>query len=442
MEYREAVSALEARGLFSKKSPKDLIGRCLALLGDPQLASGAVIHVAGTNGKGSVCTYLASMLSAGGVRAGVFTSPHLLRVNERICVDGKEIPDGDFARLFERVLEAEAQLGRMGQEAVLTYFELVFLVALLYFHEQRTEAVILETGLGGRLDVTNRIDRKHLTVLTSISRDHMQLLGETIPEIALEKACIMRPGVPCVYEAAGRSAAEVIREKARELGTPLWALDDRDGRILHTGGGTIDFSTSFRYDGCARFRVRSLAPYQARNAALALLALRVLRETKAPLRLPDAREAAEGLERMYWPARMEEILPGVFLDGAHNEDGIRAFLEAVPVAAANRRRHLLFSAVKDKELPAIIGSLARGGPWESVTVTEIGGHRNMPAAALAEIFTEQGVPCAAAIPSVRDAFRAVLKQAGLHTDGSGSGGDVVFICGSLYLAAGIRELLE
>ena len=290
----------------------------------------------------------------------------------------------------------------------------------------------LETGLGGRLDATNRVDPKALTVITSIGMDHMKLLGNSIGEIAGEKAAILRPGVPCVFCAGNREAEKVIRRKADSLGAPVCPLYASDYIIDRAANGVIDFSTSFRYDGRAEFRIRAFAPYQVQNAALAVLALRTLEDRgDFAARLPDAEQTAAGLESMYWPARMEEILPRVYLDGAHNEDGIRAFVQAARALKGNGPMHLLFAAVSDKDYRQMIRMLAEGIPWADVTVTEIGGERNLDAGIPVQLFREAGVQRVTAVPVLADAFREVLRRQG---DGS------VCICGSLYLAGLVKEL--
>ena len=431
MTYEEAVRGLNGRGMFLGKNSYEHTKEFLRLLGEPQRSAGEILHIAGTNGKGSVSAFLESAFRAAGNTTGRFISPHLVRVNERIAVNGTDISDGDFARAYEAVYAADEIMTGKG-EPPLGYFEFVMMMALVYFAERGTDVTILETGLGGRLDATNRVDPKVLTVITSIGMDHMKLLGNSISEIAGEKAAILRPGVPCVFYAGSREAEKVIRRKADSLGAPVCPLYASDYIIDRAANGVIDFSTSFRYDGRAEFRIRAFAPYQVQNAALAVLALRTLEDRgDFAARLPDAEQTAAGLESMYWPARMEEILPRVYLDGAHNEDGIRAFVQAARALKGNGPMHLLFAAVSDKDYRQMIRMLAEGIPWADVTVTEIGGERNLEAGIPVQLFREAGVQQVTAVPVFEDAFREVLRRQG---DGS------VCICGSLYLAGLVKEL--
>ena len=413
MTYEEAVRGLNGRGMFLGKNSYEHTKEFLRLLGEPQRSAGEILHIAGTNGKGSVSAFLESAFRAAGNTTGRFISPHLVRVNERIAVNGTDISDGDFARAYEAVYAADEIMTGKG-EPPLGYFEFVMMMALVCFAERGTEVTILETGLGGRLDATNRVDPKALTVITSIGMDHMKLLGNSIGEIAGEKAAILRPGVPCVFCAGNREAEKVIRRKADSLGAPVCPLYASDYIIDRAANGVIDFSTSFRYDGRAEFRIRAFAPYQVQNAALAVLALRALEDRgDFAARLPDA------------------DLPRVYLDGAHNEDGIRAFVQAARALKGNGPMHLLFAAVSDKDYRQMIRMLAEGIPWADVTVTEIGGERNLDAGIPVQLFREAGVQRVTAVPVLADAFREVLRRQG---DGS------VCICGSLYLAGLVKEL--
>ena len=432
MTYQEAAAYIEEIPKFSVKHSNEHTRLCLKRLGDPDRRIGAVIHVAGTNGKGSVCAFLDSALRRAGVKTALFTSPHLVRLNERIAVDGAAISDEAFLRVFSQVKETAVYMEETGMGHP-SYFEFLFLMAMVHFAACGCEAAVIETGLGGRLDATNSIVRPALSVITSISFDHMQYLGETIQEIASEKAGIIKPGVPCVYEAKRPEAASVIENAAAEKEAPCFGLAGEDCRITAQGEGTIDFSTAFRYDGRADFRIRSWAPYQVRNAALAVLALKVLREHNGlpEEKLPDGEAVRDGLLMMRWPARMEQIRPGVFLDGAHNEDGIRAFIEAAGAIRGGRDAHLLFAVVHDKNFAGMIRSLASEVPWADVTVTEVSGSRRESCRHLQQLFIEAGQKNVKAVPDFREACRDLMARKG---DG------LLFICGSLYLAGEIETI--
>ena len=214
-DYQEAVDYIEALPRFTRKHSLAHTREFLKRLGEPGLDQ-TIVHVAGTNGKGSVCACLQAVLEAEEKRCGFFTSPHLIRINERIQIDRSPIDDDRFYQVFRRTLEAAESMEEEGLEHP-SYFEFLFGMGMTAFAQAKTEYIILETGLGGRLDATNAPEHPALTVITSISLDHTDILGETIEEIAAEKAGIIKPGVPVIFDGGNHQAAEVIREKAREM---------------------------------------------------------------------------------------------------------------------------------------------------------------------------------------------------------------------------------
>ena len=215
MRYEEAVKYILDIPKFTKKNDGDHTRKFLEYLGNPQEGL-KVLHVAGTNGKGSVCAYLDGMLRSEGKRTGLFTSPHLVKINERIVLDGEEIPDDRFCEVFERTLTAVKKMEGEGL-AHPTFFEFLFGMAMLAFAEGGMEYAVLETGLGGRLDATNAVEQPLVSIITSIGMDHMEYLGDTIGEIASEKAGIIKSGVPVFYAQTSEESDEVIRRKAEEL---------------------------------------------------------------------------------------------------------------------------------------------------------------------------------------------------------------------------------
>ena len=409
MTYQEACEAIEKIGRFSVKNSNEHTRRALSYLGRPDKKFPS-IHIAGTNGKGSV-----------------------LRINERMSVDGENISDEEFVSVYE---ETESACRRMEEENLPhpSYFEFLFLMAMVFFARKQVDIAVIETGLGGRLDATNALESPVLAVITSISFDHMQYLGNTISAIAGEKAGIIGEGVPCVYDAADAEAARVISERAREMKSPARALRPDDYRTFAYRPGSIDFCTSFRYDGADHFTVRSEAPYQVQNAALSVLALKALRDLY-PGRYDDltADLVGDALLETYWPARMEQIRPKVYLDGAHNEDGIARFLEAAGHISAGRPAVLVFAVVSDKDYGDMIGEIARSGIFSHIIITRINGSRQTDPDTLASLFSEDGASDMEVVPDVGRAYRR-----GRNLQGSG----YLFICGSLYLAGEIEEIIH
>ena len=221
MNYREIVDYIEEIPKFTSKNPLDHTKALLKCLGDPQNQM-QVIHVAGTNGKGSVCAYLDSMLRAGGYKVGLFTSPHLVKINERFKINGEMISDERFVKAFEEVQKIIKKAQEDGLDHP-SYFETLFLMGMVVFKEADVDYVVLETGLGGRLDATNTVDHPLACIITSISLDHVEYLGDTIGKIAGEKAGIIKPQVPVIYDGHQPEASEVIEKRANELGSPAFA---------------------------------------------------------------------------------------------------------------------------------------------------------------------------------------------------------------------------
>jgi len=246
----------------------------LEFLGNPD-ENMKIIHVAGTNGKGSVCSYLTSILMRAGYKVGTFVSPHLVKVNERFLVDGRMISDSLFTEIFVETLQRVMEYGKDGYFP--TYFEYLFFMAMLLYDVYPVDYLILETGLGGRLDATNSIGRPEINIITEIGFDHMQYLGNTIEEIAGEKAGIIRPGVPTVFFDKQQESTEVIKKKALELDSRAVIIQEKDienvrGICDENGNKFIAFSYNSLYDKYVDLKLSTQARYQAENAAIAVTA--------------------------------------------------------------------------------------------------------------------------------------------------------------------------
>lgn len=425
----EAVAYIENLVRFTEKHSNEHTRECLLRLGEPD-RSFLTIHVAGTNGKGSVCAFLASFLEEDGVRTGLFTSPHLVRIEERIKVDERNIDEEDFLFAFWRVKDVALEMEREGKGHP-SYFEFLYLMAMVHFQREHVSVAVIETGLGGRLDATNSLLSPMITVITAIGMDHMQYLGHTIEEIAGEKAGIMKAGVPCVYADDNPAASAVLVQHAHEMGVPITGLHPGDYEILSQGDGCIDFRTSFRYDGSDTFSIHAWAPYQVENASLALLAARTIGEKNHFWRrVLSAETVKKGLLSMEWPGRMEEVEPGVFLDGAHNDNGIVRFAEAVRGIEGERHALLVFAVVNDKDYRDMIRDLLKGIFWDAIYVTEVRGSRKTDRAKIAALFREAG---AEGVTEVEDEERA-YEMAMADRNGRD-----LFVCGSLYLIGAIKE---
>ncbi|MCI1721696.1 MAG: bifunctional folylpolyglutamate synthase/dihydrofolate synthase [Lachnospiraceae bacterium] len=431
-EYKEACDYIDELRKFTTKHSLSYTGECLEKLGRPDRKFRAV-HVAGTNGKGSVCAFLASVLKEGGIRCGLFTSPHLVTMKERFRIDGEEITEEVFCSAFYRVRDISREMEKTA-EGCPTYFEFLFLMGMVIFAGAGVQTAVLETGLGGRLDATNVIEYPYLCVITKISLDHMSILGDTIEKIAAEKAGIICTGVPVVYDGDVPGAAAVIEETAKKKHAPAFPVTSDKYKILKNSRSGIDFSITGSYDESAFLTVPSPAPYQVRNASLACFAARKLRET-CPEKFSVLSEEviASGIRKMVWEGRMEEVLRDVYIDGAHNADGTAEFIRAAKILSEGRKVDLLFAAVSDKEYAEMIRMLAEGLHPVRVTTASVEGSRKVDASELSFIFRSSGVKDVTSVPDMQKAFRHAV---------SGREDRMLFCIGSLYLAGSIKELLR
>ncbi len=388
---------------FDLSRPK----RLLAALGGPDRMLGQrVLQVSGTKGKGSVARFCASILRAAGLRTGLFVSPHLERVEERIQVGGECISGRDFAASVERVLCAVET-----QRLQTTFFEATLAAACLHFSERETEAVVLEVGMGGRLDATTAVPVTH-TLVAELSVDHTEVLGATVPEIAREKAGILRPGVP-VWSASDpqSEAGRVVFARAQELGAPFHYVPEPAATPLGTEGLDVN-----------GLRIAVLGRHQAHNAALAAAACadlgpEMVRQGLQAARIPGCCE--------WFPGP-----PDVLLDGAHNRSSIAATLRTVAEHFPGRRVHLLFALACDKETDALCALLAPA--VEHVVCTRTESPRAWDPAALADRPAWQGR--ARAEPDPEQALARLRETAEPE--------DLILVTGSLYLAGAVRRGLR
>ncbi|MCR9256537.1 MAG: bifunctional folylpolyglutamate synthase/dihydrofolate synthase [Alphaproteobacteria bacterium] len=396
------------------------LGRIEALLADlghPERALPPIVHVAGTNGKGSVVADLMAMYRAAGLRAHAYTSPHLVRFGERIVLAGDPIPEPDLVALLD---EVEAING----ERPITFFEITTAVAYLAFSRVPADVLLLEVGLGGRLDATNVIT-PDVSVITPVSLDHMQFLGPDIPSIAAEKAGILKPGIPAVIGPQRPEALTVIEEKARTVGAPL-SVHGRDWTVDRTADG-------FALDGVPFPRPALIGDHQIDNAAVAVMAAKALGDRVPALALPDAC-LAEGIATARWPARLQRLTAGplvevcgggteLWLDGGHNE-AAAAVIAGQLDAWAEPRTAVIVGMLESKEPVAFFRKLA--GKVAAVKTIAIPEEKaTLSADAVAEKAGEAGLtadPC----PDIGGALRALLDAPEPPRR--------VLICGSLYLA--------
>ena len=426
MNYTEAVDYIETIPKFTVKHPPEHTRELLSRLGNPQEGI-KIIHVAGTNGKGSVCAYLNAMLLAGGKKTGLFTSPHLVRINERFQINGEDVSDEQFLDAFLKVEKAAKEYEAEG-EGHPSYFETLFLMGMLIFKEAGVEYLVMETGLGGRLDATNVVEKPLACIITSISRDHPEYLGDTLEAIAGEKAGIIKAGVPVIYDASQPGPASVIAAKAKEMGSPAWPMEPSFYEMKTQSREGITFTFAYPGGEKAELAIPYVAKYQMMNASLAFYMMHILQDVHD---IPK-NVLAEGLSKIKWPCRMEMAAPGVIIDGAHNEDGIAQFVSTAGYFAKENEITILFTAVADKHYHEMIGEICEGIHPSHVVATQIDGSRVVPAEVLAEDFRKAGCTDVCAEPEIGAAYEKALGK-------KGSG--MLFCVGSLYLAGELKAYL-
>ena len=406
MNYTEAVDYIETIPKFTVKHPPEHTRELLSRLGNPQEGI-KIIHVAGTNGKGSVCAYLNAMLLAGGKKTGLFTSPHLVRINERFQINGEDVSDEQFLNAFLKVEKAAKEYEAEG-EGHPSYFETLFLMGMLIFKEAGVEYLVMETGLGGRLDATNVVEKPLACIITSISRDHTEYLGDTLEAIAGEKAGIIKAGVPVIYDASQPGPASVIAAKAKEMGSPAWPMEPSFYEMKTQSREGITFTFAYPGGEKAELAIPYVAEYQMMNASLAFYTMHILQDVHD---IPK-NVLAEGLSKIKWPCRMEMAAPGVIIDGAHNEDGIAQFVSTAGYFAKENEITILFTAVADKHYHEMIGEICEGIHPSHVVATQIDGSRVVPAEVLAEDFRKAGCTDVCAEPEIGAAYEKALGKKG------------------------------
>jgi dihydrofolate synthase/folylpolyglutamate synthase len=412
------------------------------ILGNPQNNVKAV-HIAGTNGKGSTAVFTAGILRGLGYKTGLFSSPHLIKINERIRIDAEDISDDGFTTCYDEVKRAIHENETRGGCA-LSYFEILFAIAALYFKKNRVDVAVYETGLGGRLDATNIISPMAVAI-TSIGFDHMKYLGNTISEIAGEKAGIIKKGVPVVYNTGSIEADEVIEKQADLLGAMKINVVKTDYMINDFTDNGIDFSISNSYYSYHELKLREVrALYQVDNAVTAIELCNALM-TGFGRKLLEETEVQNGLDMFSWPGRMEIVEKGIVVDGAHNSDAIHRFTESVEELEKGKSIALLFAVAEDKDYEPMIEELVGRLNISYLCVTSLNSERGISAGYIAKIFEyylrkkskefpDENVGCDVNVVDDIDEAYSVSKGA--------AGERTLYCVGSLYLVGNILETEE
>lgn len=413
MTYSEALAYIHGANWRGSKLGLSRTFALLELLGNPQKTL-RFIHVAGTNGKGSTCAMLSSILQAAGYRTGLFVSPFVNRFNERMQYNNRPIPDEVLVSLVEQV---QPIVDAMAQPP--TEFELITCLAFLYYQRMQCDIVVLEVGLGGEFDATNVIDTPLLAVITAIDYDHMHILGNTITAIATAKAGIIKPNGDVLFYGKNDEAERVLRVRAAQMQARLTVCDHR---ALQAGTFGIEGQT-FSYGKLQNVRLALLGAYQLDNVALVLDAISFLNAHGLPVSESAVRE---GLMTVHWPARFELLRrePPFFVDGGHNPQGVRATVETFQRLYPQQQAVVVMGMMRDKDVDASIRALLPIAKRFCTATPD--NARALPADALAERIRSFG--------GTAEAFDSVSAA----VEYAASCGEIGLAVGSLYMAGAVR----
>ncbi len=422
MDYFKALSYCESFAANKSSMSLENMKTLLGLLGNPH-EKVKHIHIAGTNGKGSVVSFIAEILTTSGLKVGKFVSPHLMRINERFSIDGQDIDDNEFTSCVAEIKKAIT--GHKELKNSLTMFEIMTCVAFLHFNKNDCDIAVLETGLGGRFDATNVIQNPLLTVITMIGFDHTKVLGDTIERIAFEKACIIKKSSMCVIAPQKYIDALSVLEKHAENQGVEPILVDKSAIVTKERSAS---SQIFDYKNLKELKITLLGNHQTENAATAVEAVSAL----GKLGFDINKEAIyKGLERAKWPCRLEVVNtePITIIDGAHNVDGVMALSGFLRDTFRDKKITYIFGVMKDKNYKAMIQEIKHNA--KEVYLIEMQYYRAENIDILKSVLNEYGI-ASRTFATLEDAIDYSYRQ--LSKD------DIVCIFGSLYLVGDAKNI--
>ncbi|HHW31640.1 MAG TPA: bifunctional folylpolyglutamate synthase/dihydrofolate synthase [Clostridiaceae bacterium] len=424
MDYQEALNYIHGTHKFGSKLGLKNITRLLELMGNPQRKL-KYVHVAGTNGKGSTSAFISSILIESGYKVGIFTSPYLERFTERIKVNDEEIKEEDIARLTG-LIKANVEKMLAEGENHPTEFEIITAMAFQYFAEVNCDIVVLEVGLGGRFDSTNVIDKPEVAVITTINYDHMDRLGNTLPEIAFEKAGIIKNDCDVVIYPQVEDVREVFEKVCKDKNARLHWVD-------FSGISSIEFGAdgqAFNYKDYGNVKISLIGSHQINNAIVAIKTAEVLRDKGFAI---NQQSILKGLIKARWPGRLEIVNrePLFLIDGAHNIEGAKALHDALNLYFPDRRKIFIIGVLKDKKYREMIEAVSPIAD-RFITVTP-NSDRALEAEETAEIIRFYCSNVTAS-PTIKEAIEKSLREA--------EPGDVICAFGSLYYIGEVRNYFK
>lgn len=423
MNYKEALEYIHTTYRFGRKLGLENISKLLELLGKPQEKLN-IIHVAGTNGKGSTCSFISRILQEGGYKVGLYTSPFLETFNERIRINGEDIKDDDLGRVTAIVKEKADEMVASGYNHP-TEFEIVTAIAFYYYYEQAVDYLVLEVGMGGRFDATNVI-RPLLSVITSISLDHIDYLGDTLGKIAYEKAGIIKENIPLVLYPQEKEAESVIEEVAASKNALVYKVNSDQIKIKET---SLEGQT-FEIPEFGELKTSLIGEHQVKNAFTAFTAISLLRKNGVKL---EDEAIRRGIENTRWAGRLELMKknPTIIIDGAHNEEGAQALGRAIDEYMGDKNIKLVLGMLSDKDVDKVTSILVPRVKRVIATVPD--SDRALSADELkAKIlkFEKEVI----SIPNISDAVDYSIKESNKD--------DVIIFAGSLYMIGEVRSILK
>lgn len=428
MNYEEALEFIEKSHKFGMKLGLENTFKLLELLGNPQDKL-KFIHVAGTNGKGSVCSFISSILKEEGYKVGLYTSPYLETFTERIRLNGNNIPEKDVARIITIMKEKIDKMVSEGYSYP-TEFEIETVMAIYYYYEQEVDYVVLEVGLGGRYDATNVI-KPLVSVITSISLDHTGILGDTLGKIAYEKAGIIKEDSIAVVYKQSKEAEEVIKSICKEKNTRHVEADFENLVIKKSDINSQIFDCIIIDEKFENMEISLIGDHQINNAVLALTVIKVLKDEKN-IKISD-NSIKKGLTNTKWAGRIEKIgdNPIFIIDGAHNEDGAKSLARALENHFNGKKMTLLIGMLKDKDIDSVLQILIN--KFEKVITTTPDSDRAINSEELKEMI-EKYIDNVISIPKIEDAVKYVFENT--------KNDEIIISAGSLYMIGHIRQLVK